>query len=301
MRRFLPVLSLMCIVMLTTGCVPESYFFEGEIGSQGSGRGELLGGTDMELLNSGELLVCDSGNTRFQIINPKDGSVKVTGGEFGSTGFKLQGITGCTVNKLTQDIFICDYRGHKIVKFNQSGTPILKVTEKVKFPMDVATDKSGNIYVVFSRQPAIHKYNMMGAFIGSIGGSGKGALVHPTSIQIVNESIYVTDYGTRRVVKMTMSGEVEQEYTKKGEFEQIKGPSSVFVDSMGNIFLLDLGEVPVVLLDAKGELISKIGAIGKETGQFLYPRGIAANPEGQVFVLDNSRNVIIKYKKSTGK
>ncbi|MBF0548128.1 MAG: NHL repeat-containing protein [Candidatus Riflebacteria bacterium] len=294
MRRFFLAGVLVCLAVLY-GCVPDTFSFDGEIGKQGSGRGELLGGTDIALTPSGDFLVSDAGNSRFQVISP-EGNVKLVGGEFGSTGFKLQGISGCTVNSVTGDIFICDYRGHKVVKFNEAGNPILKIIDKVKFPMDVACDKNGNVYVIFSRQPAIHKYDMMGSFLGAIGGNGKAAFIHPTSIQIVDDKIYVTDYGSRRIVKMSLTGEVEQEFSKKGEFEPMKGPSSVFVDHKGNIFLLDLGEVPVVVLDPKGEVLSKIGQVGKDPGQFLYPRGIVANENGQVFVLDNSRNVVLKFK-----
>jgi len=91
---------------------------------------------------------------------------------------------------------------------------------------------------------------------------------------------------------------VVQEYSQKGEYEPLKGPSGVCVDSNGNLYLLDLGEVPVVTLDAQGGLISKIGNFGKEPGQFLYPRGIVVTESGDVLVMDNSRNVLLVFKKT---
>lgn len=293
-----PLLCLLVVLLMTTGCVPETFKFQNEIGKGGGGRGQFQGVTDIALTPDGNIVVADAGNNRFQVISPKDGSVKLMGGEYGTTGLKLQSLSGCGVNPTTGDILICDYRGGKVVKFDKGGNPILRIVEKVRYPMDVACDTSGNTYVIMSKQPAIHKYDLLGNFVEVLGGKGKSALVHATSIFVVDQSMYVADYGSRRVLKMNLKGEVQQEFAQKGEYEPLKGPSGVFVDLTGNLFLLDLGEVPVVMLDPQGNLISRIGAYGREPGQFVYPRGIVCGEGSDVYVMDNSRNVLLFFKKT---
>jgi DNA-binding beta-propeller fold protein YncE len=291
---------LVCSVVflaLIVGCVPEHFRFDREFGKAGSGRGEFLSATDLALTSDGHLVVSDSGNNRFQIIDAKDGSMKLAAGEYGTTGFKLQGIAGLGLNPVTDEIWVCDQRGNKLVKFDRSGNPMLRVVDKMKFPIDVAVDRQGNVYVLMSKQPQIYKFDSNGKFLETIGGAGKSALIFATSIVFHQDHLFVADYGGRRVLKLDSNGQFVSEFDKKGDFEEMRGPSSIFLDEAGNMYLLDLGEVPVVMLSPKGELISKVGSFGNERGQFLYPRGIVALSNKEVLVLDNSRNVVLSFAK----
>ncbi|HOY65840.1 MAG TPA: NHL repeat-containing protein [Candidatus Ozemobacteraceae bacterium] len=296
-KRMRRIIVPMLAMTLLAGCVPDKFQFTGEIGKAGSGRGDLLSATDMGLSPDGDLVVSDAGNNRVQVLTP-DGTCKLALGEYGTTGFKLSGMSGCGVNPLTGDIWVCDLRGNKLVKFNKTGAPQLKVIDKMKYPVDVAVDRQGSIYVLMSKQAAIYKYDGFGAFQGMIGGTGKTALVFATSIVIKNDAMYVADYGGRRVLKMDLKGGLIQEFNKKGDYEEMKGPSSLFVDEAGNLLVLDLGDVPVVVLAPDGQLISKIGTFGSEKGQFLYPRGIVSKSAGEISVLDNSRNCILSFKRA---
>ncbi|NCB38871.1 MAG: hypothetical protein EOM80_08885 [Erysipelotrichia bacterium] len=289
---FITILTL----ALATGCVPNKFQFEKEFGTSGARRGEFLSATDLDVTKNGNLVVADAGNTRFQIIT-KDGDTTVMGGESGREGYKLQGIIGIGVNHLTDDIWVCDQRGNKIVRFDSNGEPNLKVTSKMRYPMDVAIDRAGNAYVIMAKVPEIFKYDSNGNYIGTIGGSGKSALVFPTSILINSDHLYITDFGSKRVVKLTMEGNFVSEYKDKGEYEEMKGPSGMHVDKNGNLYILDLGEVPVVILSPDGKMISKIGEFGNQQGSFLYPTGVIALSPEEIYVLDNSRNTILNFIK----
>ncbi len=291
------VLAAILLLPFFLGCVPEKYQFVNEIGKAGSGAGEFQGAVDLALSADGNLVVCDAGNNRLMVLG-SDGSMKKQVGEYGTTGYKLQGIAGCGVNALNGDYWVADQRGHKLVKFDHTGTPMLKISDKnVRFPQDVAIDHQGNAYVLMTRQPQVSRFNGQGMFIDTVGGTGKSALVHPTSITMAEGHMFIADYGGRRVVKLTLKGEFVQEFTKKGEYEDLKGPSSLFVNAAGNLLLLDLGDVPIAVIAPDGKLVSRVGSFGSERGQFLYPKGIVESAEGEIFVLDNSRNVILRFKK----
>ncbi len=280
---------------LAVGCVPNKFQFEKDFGKSGSAPGQFLSPTDLDINSKGNLVIADSGNTRVQVVTT-DGAFVMAVGESGHDGYKLQSIVGIGVNPLTDDILVCDQRGSKIVRFNSSGRPDLRIMSKVKHPMDVAVDKQGNIYVVMTKKAEIYKYDDRGTFTAMVGGSGKSALVFPTSIVISNEHIYVTDYGAKRIVKLSMSGQFISEFKAKGEYEEIKGPSRIHLDNKGNMYLLDLGEVPVVILSPEGNLVSKLGDFGNQTGNFLYPTGVIAKSPEEIFVLDNSRNKVLNFK-----
>lgn len=301
LMSFRNILLPACFVLVfLTGCVPEHFMFDREIGKAGSARGEFLSASDLALTRNGNVVIADAGNNRIQIISPEDGSTILAAGEYGTTGFKIQGMAGLGVHPVTDDIWVCDQRGNKLVKFSPKGETLLRIAEHVKYPIDVAIDRKGTLYVLMSKEPKIYKFDQVGKFLGTIGGTGKTALIFGTSIQLYEEDLYIADYGGKRVVKLSTTGEFIEEFTQKGEYEEMRGPSSIFVDSARNMYLLDLGEVPVVMLSGAGELISKVGTFGSENGQFLYPRGIVARSDSEILVLDNSRNVILSFKKKKG-
>lgn len=283
------------------GCVPDHFTLDQEYGAPGSAQGEFLSPTDMALLPQGDLIVADSGNNRIQCVSPDTGQVKFVVGEDLPGSMRFQGIAGIGIHPLTGDIWVCDQRGNKLVKLSNSGSPYLRVVdpERIKYPIDCAVDRNGNVYVILSKCSHILKYDNQGQFISKVAGTGKTALLFPTSIFVAGENLMITDYAGRRILKLTCDGEYLEEFNKKGQYEEIRGPSNIFVDSSENIFLLDLGEVPIVMLSSKGELISKIGSFGNEKGKFLYPRALVLKSDDNILILDGSRNVILDFKKKS--
>ena len=288
--------AMLIVILFSTGCVPNNFSFNKEIGKSGSGSVEFLSPTDLDMDKKGNLVVADAGNTRFQIIST-DGNVVATGGEFGLGKLKLQSISGIGVDRDNNIIWVCDQKGSKLLKYDTDGTVITKVSKNVTFPMDVAVDKNKNIYVLMSRKPEIYKYDDDGNFIEKIGGKEKTSFIYPTSIAIYNDIIHVADFGGKRIVKLTLDGNFVEEIRTKGEYEEMKGPSSIFIDDAGYIYILDLGEVPVVVLAPDGKLISQIGSFGNQEGNFLYPTGVVAQNQTDVYVLDNTRNTILNFSK----
>ncbi len=290
------ILILIVLVSISTGCVPSKFQFDKEFGKSGANRREFLSATDMDINSKGDLVIADAGNTRIQVVTITGDSV-MAAGEAGRDGYKLQSITGIGVNPLTDDILVCDQRGNKIVRFDPTGEPNLRIVDKMKFPMDVCIDRKGNSYVIMSKQSEVYKYDANGKYLTTVGGSGKAAMLFPTSILLHDDHFFITDFGGRRIVKLNIDGNFVAEYREKGEYESIKGPSGMHVDKNGNLYILDLGEVPVVILSPDGQLISKVGDFGNQKGQFLYPTGVIAKSPEEIYILDNSRNTILNFVK----
>lgn len=284
------------LVLFMSGCVPDNFKFEKEIIKAGSDVGSILSASDMDTNSEGNLVLADAGNNRVQTITTS-GSVVMQSSGGAKASNRFQSISGLGVSPSTDEIYVCDQRGNKILVLSSSGNFIMKITSKVKCPMDVAVDKNGESYAIMARTPEIYKYSPDGKFISLIGGVGKAALTFPISIRLHKDFIYVADFGSRRIVQLDKQGNFVAEYKKKGEYEVMKGPSAIHFDSSDNMYILDLGEVPVVILRPNGELISKIGGFGSEPGKFLFPTGIVAKSEDEIYILDNSRNTILNFTK----
>lgn len=309
-KRFLVLLGLASL-LVSTGCVPETFQYDKQIGGTGSGKCQFLGATDLDITKDGYLVVADAGNSRFQVIDPSNNSVLLTGGNetANDNKFKIKGMMGIGVDRFGGHIWVCDKQSNKIVRYNgKDGTPDKAINKGLNHPMDVAIDKDGNLYVLQSRDSRIHKFDgTTGKAMGTpYGGEGPAALVYGTTLSFSPDykHLYITDYGGKRIVVIdAKSGKFVSDIKAKGEHEELIGPSCVFIDETEKIYLLDLGDIPVVLLDKEGKVISKIGSVGsgKVDGQMIYPSGIVARNDNEIFVLDNSKNMIIAFKKKPTK
>jgi DNA-binding beta-propeller fold protein YncE len=76
---------------------------------------------------------------------------------------------------------------------------------------------------------------------------------------------------------------------------QFDGPSSVAVDSQGNVYVVDSGNARVQKFDSTGNFLLKWGSYGKTSGQFRTPAGIAVDASGDVYVADSGNRRIQKF------
>jgi DNA-binding beta-propeller fold protein YncE len=68
----------------------------------------------------------------------------------------------------------------------------------------------------------------------------------------------------------------------------LEGDTAIDVDGSGNVFVVHGFFLhSVAKYDANGALLTHWGEHGGEDGQFVYPKGVAVNPAGQVYVSDD--------------
>ena len=69
-----------------------------------------------------------------------------------------------------------------------------------------------------------------------------------------------------------------------GEMPRIKG---VAVDAAGHVWVSDAHLDQISLYDNEGALLLSIGNQGTQHGQFAFPAGVAAHPDGRVAIVDS--------------
>ena len=106
-----------------------------------------------------------------------------------------------------------------------------------------------------------------------------------------------------------------QKFDSKGTFLKVwstpeweKGrPTGLAVDPEGRLLVADTHYHRVLRYSPEGELLSRFGSEGRAPGQFLYPTGILARPDGTIFVseyggsLDNDANDRVQVFTAEGK
>lgn len=79
------------------------------------------------------------------------------------------------------------------------------------------------------------------------------------------------------------------------------GLSSVFVDSDGDLILVDPQQRYVHAVDANGSYIQQIGARGAGPGEYQFPGVVRMGTDNSIHLLDWSSRTIITYRKENGR
>jgi len=151
---------------------------------------------------------------------------------------------------------------------------------------------------------------------GGIGGDGAAAtnaeLYYPYDVSVdASGNLFIADNNTARIRKVgtngiitTLAGNGAVGYSGDGGLAadaELDFPTSVAVDSAGNVFIADSGNSRVRKVGTNG-IISTVagnGAIGYSgdggaapSAALAYPRGVAVDPAGNLFIADTYNNRI---------
>ena len=160
-------------------------------------------------------------------------------------------------------------------------------------PNGIAVHDSGDIYVACTDDHSIHVFDQGGhekRTIGS-GGGGDGQFSSPYSISIKGDVMYVADYYNHRIQKLTTGGQFLQKFGLGSGQGQFNCPISVIVDQRDRMIAVDHRNDRVVILDQNGSLLMTINSRYGAQG-FMYPWGLALDPQGNIHVAANGSNTI---------
>jgi sugar lactone lactonase YvrE len=195
------------------------------------------------------------------------------------------------------------------------------------YPAGVAVDSAGNVYVADSSNKAIRKVTpagvvttlagLAGSFVNA-DGTGSAARFNQPSGEAVDNAgnVYVADYGNNTIRKVTLAGVVttlagagQGSTDGTGSAARFNGPTSVAVDSTGNVYVADYGNHTIRKVTPVGVVTTLAGLAGSPgsadgtgsaarfgiNGNFFGPfDGVAADSADNVYVADSGNGTIRK-------
>ena len=192
-------------------------------------------------------------------------------------------------------VYIADYRNHRIQKFSSEGQFIKKWgtdgTDDGHFTdLDgVAVDSSGNVYVL-DQGHRIQKFTDDGQYIKKWGSQGfdDGQFNYAKGIAVDGgNNVYVADSGNHRIQKFTSDGQFiakwGSEGVNDGEFDT---PLGLAFDDRGKVYVLDSGNYCVQRFTTEGKFLKKWAHYGWDKAELTRPEGIAVDSAENVYVLD---------------
>lgn len=152
----------------------------------------------------------------------------------------------------------------------------------------LAVGPTGTVYVSDGGSNRIRAFDGQGSFLFAWGESGAepGHLNRPTGLAVDGAgNVYVADAGNRRVQSFSHSGAFLRTWTLDvPETGRARDVSSVAVGGRGVVYVADGERALVLELDAAGPLLRTWA--GTEQSPLIRPRGLAADGEGRVYVVD---------------
>ena len=175
-------------------------------------------------------------------------------------------------------------------------------------PKGIAIDAAGNIYVSDT-----YKYNIQKLYrrrsvcyqMGHCWGLMTGSLVWPNGLAVdAFGNIYVADSANNRIQKFTGSGTFITKLSSAGNADgMFYYPRGIAIDATGNVFVSDNENHRIQKFTADGQFLDKWGKVdatgnplpGAGNREFNYPRGIAIDRDGNVYVADSGNYRIQKF------
>jgi sugar lactone lactonase YvrE len=142
--------------------------------------------------------------------------------------------------------------------------------------------------------------------IGGVKGTGLGEFSNPLGVTVDNNgNVYVADCGNNRIQKLSISSNTWSQWGKiggasgtgLGEFD---GPSSVAVDSSGNMYVAESHNWRIQKLTASTNTWSVVTSkVGYGLGEFEGPGNVAIDSNDNLYVVDIGNNRIQKLNVTT--
>ena len=216
-----------------------------------------------------------------------------------------------------------------------NGGVLAATSANLNLPYSVAVDSVGNVYIADTNNHKIRKIDSSGIMTTIAGTGTSGYLATQdggaaTSAQLNNPegvavdsagNVYIGDYGNHRIRKVDSSGIISTfagtgtagyVATQDGgpaTAARLNYPKALAVDSAGNVYIADSKNHRIRKINSSG-IISSIAGTGilgyvatqdggaATAAQLNFPRGVAVDSAGNVYIGDSNNNRVRKVDSS---
>lgn len=284
---------------------PAKPTYEAAFGKEGSANGQFSHPADVAVDAQGNLWVVDENGNRLEKFSRKGEFITALGSPGAGNG-QFQRPTAVAVDE-GGHLWVTDAGNKRVEEFSEEGSYIRQFgsagTGNGQFapsggPEGIAVDPKGNVWVSDTYGARLEKFSPSGEFLKSVGtrGTGQGQLVEPTGMDIDNRgNIWVADWNNNKVVEFSEAGGFVRQFGSLGAGNgQFQHPDTVTLDSKGDVLVGDQSNHRIQEFNQSGQYVLQFGGPGSGEARFNfgYPMGIAAGPEGKLWITDPGNNRI---------
>ena len=178
-------------------------------------------------------------------------------------------------------------RGEYITSFGRTGSGEGEFSQ----PLGIDLDSSGNIYIADSGNHRVQILNPEGKFEAQIKIAPRNVPADPTDVAVDdkrnrcyvvdNDNHYILVYGLDTLKLIDTYG------TSGSEKRAFRYPFFMTLDDKGYLYIVEVINTRVQVLNPEGLFVTFIGGWGVEKGEFFRPKGIAIDGNNRVYVSDS--------------
>lgn len=239
----------------------------------------------------GLIYVTDSRLNQLAAHSPAGGIVRILAGSGSATG-ELRRPQGVTVSR-EGEIFVVDAGNRRVQVFDLQGTLLRQWGRRgsdpgeFNAPRGIALDTFGDVYVADGFNDRVQKFDPNGAFMLAWGSRGRapGQFATPTGIAVgTSQLVYVADTFRDRIQAFELDGSFARVVV---EAPVIRNPIGLDVDLSDRLYITDDIDQRLIIIEHNGTTAGSVGAEGRQTGEFQFPRGVAVDEAGRVYAADS--------------
>lgn len=262
------------------------------------GKYKLNGAKGLALDKDGYIYAVDSRNDRIIRYSPKGWVSTVIGGSNAKGKQNIQNATSVTT--YNSKVYVGSYGNGKVLVYNLEGelVEILpraedKVHLKEIYPLAMATDQEGNIYVADGKKHQIVVFDSKGKLTLIFGeeGSLDGQMryVNGLAVDDARQRIIVLDSGNTRIQIFNKQGKfLQQIYVEEDGTSLLVAPRGLaYNPQSGELYITEPVLDKIFVINDKGMVVARSGKVGLN-----YPTGIAVNPQGHAYVSNRETGVL---------
>ena len=244
------------------------------------GMGQLSHPASIAVDKKGNFFVVDGSGEKSRIVKFEyNGRLLRSVGKEGSDVKQFKNPRGVKIS-LQNELYVCDRDNHRIQVFDlrlefkrcidlRELDPLLKHPTK---PNDIAFDSGGTIYVTDYANDCILVFSCNEQYLYFFGkkiGQPQNHLSSPTA-------------GRNNF----------QTAANLASDENLAGPECITIDEKNILYVTESGNHRVSVYRTTGEIVTRFGSVGKNSGEFKFPMGIAVDSNGSVYVCELLNNRI---------
>jgi DNA-binding beta-propeller fold protein YncE len=207
-------------------------------------------------------------------------------------------------------VYVSDMNNHRIQKFSSAGE-FLKSTGsygtengQLKYPYGITLDEKDVLYAIDAFNYRIQKFDSELKFLSEWGSEEEIGfrLYIPHEIAIAADgNVILSDRQNHRISVFTNDGALVKRFGEYGEGKEAVGgkfsePHGVCVSKNGDIYICDRYNFRIHKFNSAGEYLSGWTTSGVFDDSKHFPLGIAAGPDGTIYVTDHYAHCIQVYK-----